>query len=131
MARQQSQEASGTRSNQSGPLWRLLPYGAFGAVLPSIAALATRSEGFTFTPDPNVVIGQVIYVAAAALLSAIFPYGRSATPFRAALVGIGFPAIVGSAMGAARHAIPSLTSRGGPGESGSLIGWVFNSFALF
>jgi hypothetical protein len=131
MGQQPSQGISRDRTSQSGPLWRLIPYGAFGAVLPSISALATRSEGFTFTPDPNVIVGQVIYIAAAAFLSAIFPYGRSASPFRAALVGIGFPTIVGTAVGAARHAVPSLTSRGGPGEAGSLIGWAVDSFALF
>jgi hypothetical protein len=119
------------KPTSGGPVWRLAPYGAFGAVLPSIAALAARSDAFSFSPELNVIMGQVIYIAAAAFLSTIFPYGRSATPFAAALVGIGFPTIVGTAVGAARHAVPSLAPRGGPGDVDSLLGWVVNSFALF
>jgi hypothetical protein len=122
---------SGGKSMSGGPIWRLAPYGGFGAVLPSIAALAARSDAFSFSPETNVIIGQVIYVAAAAFLSTIFPYGRSATPFAATLVGIGFPTIVGTAVGAARHAVPSLTARGGPGDVDSPLGWVVSSFALF
>jgi hypothetical protein len=66
------QPRSGT-SHRFGPIWGLAPYGAFGAVLPSICAIASRSEAFTFTPDLNVFVGQVIYIAAAAFLSTIFP----------------------------------------------------------
>jgi hypothetical protein len=113
-------------------LWRLAPFGAFGAVLPAIAALASRSDGFAFSPELNVMIGQAIYVASAALLSAIFPYGSQAAPFRATLVGICFPTIVGTAFGAAKVALPALAqARGGEADGVSIVGRVVDTFALF
>lgn len=73
--------------------WHLAPFGAFGAVLPAISGLASRSDAFAFVPELRVIIGQIIYVSSAALLSMIFPYGQQGTPFKAAMVGICFPTI--------------------------------------
>jgi|SRR2546430_17172642 hypothetical protein len=113
-------------------LWGLTPFGAFGAVLPAITALASRSDAFSFTPELRVLIGQIIYVCSAALLSAIFPYGRQPTPFRATLVGICFPTIVGTALGAVKAAVPTLTQgRGDEVDGISTVGWVVDTFALF
>jgi hypothetical protein len=128
----QVQRRSATHAANQGPFWRLAPFGAFGAVLPAILALANRSDAFTFTPELNILIGQAVYVAAAALLSAIFPYGKQATPFNATLVGIGFPTIVGTALGTAKLAVPALAQvRGGQGEDFSLVARVVDTFALF
>ncbi len=112
--------------------WRLAPFGAFGAVLPAISGLASRSDAFAFVPELRVIIAQIIYVSSAALLSIIFPYGEQATPFKAAMVGIGFPTIVGTALSATKIALPTLTqSRGGPIDGFSVVGWVVDTFALF
>jgi hypothetical protein len=112
--------------------WRLAPFGGFGAVLPAISALGLRSDAFAFTPEPKVFIGQIIYIASAALLSAIFPYGPQATPFKATLVGICFPTIVGTALGATKIALPTLTqARGGGIDGVSIVGQVVDTFALF
>lgn len=119
-------------SEKRGTLWHLAPFGAFGAVLPAIAGVASRSDVFAFTPELRIVIGQIIYIGSAALLSAIFPYGRQATPFKAALVGICFPTIVGTALGATKIALPALTlPRGGPVDGLSVFGWAVDTFALF
>ena len=59
------EEKMGASTGKSGVLWRLAPFGAFGAVLPSIAALASRSDAFAFSPELNVWIGQIIYVTSA------------------------------------------------------------------
>jgi hypothetical protein len=131
MSRSPGRRSAG-RSGKREILWRLAPFGGFGAVLPAVSALASRSDAFAFTPELRILIGQIIYVASAALLSAIFPYGRQATPFRAALVGICFPTIVGTALGATKIALPALTQpRGGQGDGVSIIGWAVDTFALF
>jgi hypothetical protein len=110
----------------------LAPFGAFGAVLPAITALASRSDGFSLTPEARIVVAQIIYGCSAALLSAIFPYGRQPTPFRATLVGLCFPTIVGTAMGAAKAVIPNLAQvRGGEVDGFSTIGWLVDTFAIF
>jgi hypothetical protein len=127
-----ARRSSKSQSDNQGPFWRLAPYGAFGAVLPAILALANQSDAFAFTPKLNVVIGQIIYVTAAALLSAIFPYGSQATPFNATLVGVGFPTLVGAAVGTARFTVPALAHvRGGQGADFSFLTWVIDTFALF
>jgi hypothetical protein len=114
-------------------LWRLAPFGAFGALLPAIVALGSHTDAFAFTPAAGVLIGQTIYVSAAALLSAIFPYGRQATPFNAALVGITFPSIVGAAFGTARLTFPVLAQSGVRGgvANFSSISWLIDALALF
>jgi hypothetical protein len=129
-------KSAGKRSTnlreKRGALWHLAPFGAFGAVLPAISALASRSDAFAFIPELRIVIGQIIYIGSAALLSTIFPYGRQATPFKATLVGICFPTIVGTALGATKIALPALTAaRGGPIDAVSVIGWAVDTFALF
>jgi hypothetical protein len=112
--------------------WHLAPFGAFGAVLPAISGLASRSDAFAFVPELSIIIGQIIYVGSAALLSTIFPYGRQATPFKAVLVGVFFPTIVGTALSVTKIALPGLTqSRGGPIDGVSILGWVVDTFALF
>jgi hypothetical protein len=113
------------------PLWRLAPYGAFGAVLPAVSSLMYRSDAFAFSPEPRVIAGQALYVLAAALLSAIFPYGRHARPFNAAVVGICFPTIVGTALGAARAAVPALSRGTGGTEGWSIVHKIIDAFALF
>jgi hypothetical protein len=113
-------------------LWRLTPFGAFGAVLPAILAVANRSDAFAFTPELRIIIGQIVYVASAALLSAIFPYGRQATPFRATLVGICFPTIVGTALGATKSIFPIVAqTKGGEVDGFSIVAWMVDTFALF
>jgi hypothetical protein len=113
-------------------IWRLAPFGAFGAVLPAISAVASRTDAFAFTPELNVLIGQIIYVASAALLAAIFPYGRQDTPFRATLVGICFPTIVGTALGATKVVFPTLgQARGGETDGISIVSWLVDAFSPF
>jgi hypothetical protein len=122
------------RLTSTGPrkvVWRLTPFGAFGAVLPAVSALGLHSDAFSFAPELRIVMGQIVYVAAAALLSGIFPYGRRATPFAATLVGICFPTIVGSALGIAKLAIPTLAAARGEGVEHSIVGWMVDTFALF
>jgi hypothetical protein len=114
--------------------WNLTLFGLFGAVLPSILAFANRTDGFAFNPEPRVVVAQALYLASAAILSGIFPYGKEATPFKATLVGIGFPTIVGTALGATKMAIPQLAGsaiRGGEGHAVSIGGWLVDTFAIF
>jgi hypothetical protein len=101
-------------------------------VLPAIWGLASRSDAFAFVPEIRVIIGQIIYVSSAALLSTIFPYGPRATPFNAALVGFFFPTIVGTVLSVTKNALPALTqSRGGPVDGFSVVGWLVDTFALF
>jgi hypothetical protein len=122
-----------SQSDRHG-VWRLAPYGVFGALLPSIVAVANRSDGFAFTPDPHIFFAQGIYLAAAAVLSAIFPYGRDATPFRATLVGIAFPTIVGTAASVVKVSFPALvehSARGDGTSAASIVGRLLDAFALF
>jgi hypothetical protein len=122
------------RTEKNAICWPLVPFGAFGAVLPAISAVAVRSDAFAFSPEPRIVIGQILYVASAAILSAIFPYGRQATPFRATLVGICFPTIVGSALGATKVVFPTLAAtKGGDGGAVdiSVVEWIVDTFSLF
>jgi hypothetical protein len=118
-------------AGSQAPVWRLAPYGAFGAVLPAVSSLMYRSDAFAFSPEPRVIIGQAIYVLAAAVLSAIFPYGGHARPFNAAAVGICFPTIVGTALGATRLAVPALSRGAGGADSWSIVRKIIDSFALF
>jgi hypothetical protein len=114
--------------------WNLTLFGLFGAVLPSIVAVANRTDGFAFNPEPRVLVAQALYLASAAVLSGIFPYGKEATPFKATLVGIGFPTIIGTAFGATKIALPQLAGsaiRGGEGHAVSIVGWLVDTFALF
>lgn len=121
-----------SKSDRICILWRLAPFGAFGAILPAVTSLTFRSDGFAFTPELKIIFAQVIYILSAALLSAIFPYGREATPFRAALVGMGFPTIIGTALSATKTIFPAVVqTRGDESHLGSIVSWVVNTFALF
>ncbi|SFR32778.1 hypothetical protein SAMN04488002_0200 [Litoreibacter janthinus] len=91
--------------NQS-PKWKLFPYGAFGAVLPSVVSIAGKTDWFTFPTNTQWLVAGLIYLFAAAFLATIFPYGRRSTPFNATLVGILFPSIVGGASSIAARTLP-------------------------
>lgn len=124
-------QASPRERQHRQPLWQLAPYGAFGAVLPAVSSLMYRSDAFAFSPDLKIIVGQVIYVLAAALLSAIFPYGRHAAPFSAVTVGICFPTLVGSLLGSVRLAAPVITRGDGNLDGSSIVSWIVDAFALF
>jgi hypothetical protein len=118
--------------NLKKPRWPLAFYGGFGSLLPQIVSIGQKTDTFTFSVRPEVVVATLIYVASAALLAAIYPYNR-ATQFKATLVGILFPTIVGSALGIAQHTLPNLpTYRGGDATSisSATADWV-DAFSLF
>ena len=93
-------------ARSQSPKWKFFPYGAFGAVLPSVVAIAGKTDWFTFPANPQWLVAGLIYVLAAAFLATIFPYGRRGSPFNATLVGILFPSIVGGASSIAARTLP-------------------------
>jgi hypothetical protein len=111
--------------------WYLALFGAFGAILPSVVSLAQKTETFTFAIRPESFVATAIYVAAAAVMAVIFPYGRRPTPFNAVLVGIVFPSIVGGAFSIAKRALPVNLpdSLRGP-ETASTIGRWIDAFSF-
>jgi hypothetical protein len=122
-----------SQNRASAQHWSLSPYGAFGAVLPSIVSLIQKSEVLTVSLRPEVIGAMVIYILSAAVLAGIFPYGRRPTPFNATIVGILFPTIVGSAAGIAKHTLPlsNLGSTRSDDESSSALGDWLDAFSLF
>lgn len=112
--------------------WKLAPFGAFGALLPMIISLYQKTETFTFAARFESIFATVIYVVAAAILASIFPYGRRASLFNAALVGILFPTIVGGALAFAKPLLPLSIPESTRGwDAASTAGRWVEAFSLF
>ena len=115
------------------PKWRLFPYGAFGAILPSIVSIAGKTDWFTFAANVQWITAGILYVLAAAILSTIFPYGRRATPFNATMVGILLPMIVGGAASIAMRTLPAgILEATKSGAAQDVPGWIvwLHAFSL-
>lgn len=84
----------------------LAPFGGFGALLPSIVAVYSRTDGLTFPVEPRIIAGQAVYLLSASLIAAIYPYGRNASYFNAVLVGLGFPSLAGGLISFAKYSLP-------------------------
>src|SRR5215204_1895357 len=119
--------------NRAEPFrWALAPFGAFGAALPAIVSLAQKTEAFTFAVRTESAVAMAIYMTAAAIIAAIFPYKAQATRFTATLVGILLPSIVGGALSIAKLTLPiSLPDSMRGGEAGaSTVGRWIDAFSL-
>lgn len=90
----------------------LAAYGAIGAIAPDILILYSKrwsmpSLSFSIL---QYSLATLLYVTLAALVAAIFPYGRAPKPWKAFAVGVALPVVVSSLAAAARD--PVISPRG-------------------
>lgn len=111
---------------------RLGLFGAFGGILPEVVALYQSrldSGGFERYTTAHYLLLTIIYLGSAALVATIYPY-KHRTSWRAMIVGITLPTMVGLGAGAAKAALPEqivFDSRG----NASPVGDMLSLIALF
>jgi hypothetical protein len=103
-------------------------FGVVGSFAPSIIKMFNDLPNLAFLLSWQWAVVVCLYGLLGGLISGIFPYRGPATPWKALLIGCGFPSIIGTAAALAKAAGAG-SSLGGPTTQS---GWTGLDFlALF
>ncbi len=84
-------------------------FGAFGGVLPEIVNLYQKRDApvdLSYLTTEHYILLTAIYLGSAALVAAVFPYRGQATAWRAMLIGIALPTLIGTGASVSRTLHP-------------------------
>jgi hypothetical protein len=99
---------------------QLALFGAFGGVLPEIVNLYQKRDApidLSYLTTEHYIVLTAIYLGSAAIVAAIFPYRGSARAWRAMLVGIALPTLIGTGASVGRAVLPPASFAVSGGEA--------------